>query len=270
MKEQPKIIGIFLIRNEDIFIERAVRNVLDFCDKIIIADNISTDMTWGIVQELSRSFDKIECHRIGQTGDSHILIQPYVGTPSWVFGVDGDEIYDPEGLTKFREELLSGMYDDWWVIFGNVLNCISLDLEKREAAGYLAPPCRSMTKLYNFKIIASWEGPCLERMLGGTPVFKKGFDASLRLNLHLQISWEHSLYRCLHTCFLQRSSLDPSGGKDRPNPVELSSRSFWDRLGLGFLSKFCGEKKSLWKKEKYLRGPLVTLDVASLFPEGKH
>jgi hypothetical protein len=106
-------------------------------------------------------------------------------------------------------------------------------------------------------------------MLGGTPVFNNGFDASLRLNLHEQISWEDSQYRCLHTCFLQRSSLEPSTRKDRPNPVELSSRSIWDKLGLGFLSKIGKGKKSLWKKEKYLRGPLVTLDVASFFPETK-
>jgi hypothetical protein len=122
-----------------------------------------------------------------------------------------------------------------------------------------------MTKLYNFKALSSWEGPCLERMLGGTPVFKQGFAASLRLNLHEQIPWEQSFYRCLHTCFLQRSSLDPAGGKDRPNPVELSGRNLWDKMGMGFLRTLARGKKTSWKKEKYLRGDLVTLDVSPFF-----
>jgi glycosyltransferase involved in cell wall biosynthesis len=266
---KAQIIGIFLVKNEDIFIEQAVLNVLDFCDLVLIADNYSSDCTWDIVQSLAKTFNKITCQRIKKTDDSHEMIKGYAGTDTWVFGVDGDETYDPNGLVRFREEIQDGNYDNWWVLFGNVLNCIKLDLVNKEAEGYLAPPCRSMTKLYNFRAISSWNGPCLERMLGGTPVFKEGFNANLRLNLHEQISWEDSLYRCLHTCFLRRSSLDPSAGEDRPNPVELSSRSFWDKLGLGFLSKIGGGKKSLWKKEKYLRGPLVTLNVASFFPEKK-
>jgi hypothetical protein len=266
---QTQIIGIFLVKNEDIFFERAVLNVVDFCDQILIADNYSSDRTWDIARNLAGGFTKITCQRIKRTDDSHEMIKGYAGTDTWVFGVDGDEIYDPEGLVKFREEVRAGTYDNWWVLFGNVLNCTGLDLGKMEAKGHLAPPCRSMTKLYNFKAISSWEGPCLERMLGEPPIFQAGFDATLRLNLHERILWKESPYRCLHTCFLRRSSLDPSAGRDRPNPVELSSRYFWDRLGLGSLSKIVGNKKSLWKKEKYLRGPLVTLDVASFFPEAE-
>lgn len=262
---QAQIIGIFLVKDEDTFFEQAVLNVLDFCDRVLIADNYSTDRTWDLARKLAGCFDKIECRRIPRTHDSHEMIKKYAGTDTWVFGVDGDEIYDPQGLLTFREELLCGKYDDWWVIFGNVLNCISLDLHKKKAAGYLAPPCRSMTKLYNFKAITSWEGPCLERMLGGTPVFKNGFEASLRLNLHEQFSWEQSLYRCLHTCFLRRSSLDPPKRQERPNPVELSGKNLLDRMGLGFVRTVYRGKKASWKKEKYLRGDLVTLDVSPFF-----
>jgi len=263
-----QIVGIFLVKNEDIFFEQAVLNVLDFCDRILIADNYSTDRTWDLAQKLVEANAKIECHRITRTHDSHEMIKHYAGTNTWVFGVDGDEIYDPEGLKELRRELLKGRYDDWWVLFGNVLNCTSLDPNRLKASGYLAPPCRSMTKLYNFKAVSSWEGPCLERMLGGTPVFKQGFAASLRLDLHEQIPWEQSFYRCLHTCFLRRSSLEPTRGKDRPNPVELAGRNRWDKLGLGFLRTLIRGKKNSWKKEKYLRGDLVTFDVSSFFSKG--
>jgi len=262
----PEIIGIFLVKNEDVFFEQAVRNVLDFCDQVLIADNYSTDHTWDLAKELARSNNKIQCQRIKRTHDSHEMIQEYAGTNTWVFGVDGDEIYDPYVLSEFRKELLSGRYDDWWVIFGNVLNCIDLDLNKKEAAGYLAPPCRSMTKLYNFKAIFRWDGPCLERMLGGAPVFKEGYDLSLRLNLHEKISWEEAKFRCLHTCFLHRSSQDPPILRDRPNPAELSAKGRLDKVGLGFINKILNKQKSHWKKEKYLRGDLVRLDVSPFFP----
>ena len=263
-----KIVGIFLVRNEDLYIEQAVLNVLDFCDRILIADNYSKDRTWEIVQELAKVHRKIECYRIRRTDESHALIQHYAGSHTWVFGVDGDEIYDPVGLLRFRKEVLSGKFDRWWVLFGNVLNCIAIDRTRKEAKGYLAPPCRSMTKLYNFNAILRWDGPCLERMLGGTPVFKEGYDASLRLNLHEQVPWEESPYRCLHVCFLRRSSRDRRDGS-RPNPVEIASKGFLGRIGLGFLRRKLPDAPEDWKKEKYMRGELVTKDVSVFFPEQK-
>ena len=44
--EVPKIVAIMLIRNEDIHIERVIRNIVDFCDTIIITDHQSTDGTF--------------------------------------------------------------------------------------------------------------------------------------------------------------------------------------------------------------------------------
>jgi hypothetical protein len=261
----PRIVGIFLVRDEDVFFERAVRSVLDFCDRVLIADNQSRDRTWEIATRLAGLDGRLECHSIHQTGDSHTLVQRYAGTRTWVFGVDGDEIYDPGGLARLRRDLLAGAYDRWWTLFGNVLNCIALDPDRRQARGYLAPPCRSMTKLYNFAAISGWDGPCVERMLGGTPHFRPGFDASLRLNLHEQWSWEDSAFRCLHTCFLRRSSRDPAEGP-RLNPVELQARGFLERVGLGFLRRRPSDASESWKHEKYMRGDLVTKDVSAFFP----
>ena len=265
MDDRPAIVGIFLVRDEDVFLAWAVRNVLEFCDRILIADNFSRDRTWEIAAELARRHPTIECHRVRRPGDSHALVQPYAGTRTWVFGVDGDEIYDPEGLRKFRHDLLSGMHDSWWVVFGNVLNCTALDRDRGEAVGYLAPPCRSMTKLFNFAAIDRWDGPCVERMLGGTPVFRPGFDASLRLNLHEQQSWDVASFRCLHTCFLPRSSRDRRG-RARPNPVELESRGLLGRVGLGFLRRRPAGAPDSWKAAKYMRGEVVTKDISTFGP----
>lgn len=264
--KDAKIVGIMLIRNEDVFVRDALTNITDFCDRIIVADNYSTDNTWPIVQELANASAKIECLQIRRTGDSHALIKGYAGTNTWLFGVDGDEIYDPVGLNSFRRELLDGQFDSNWTIFGNVLNCTNLDRRNRLATGYLAPPCRSMTKLYNFSAITSWEGEFVERMLGGSPVFKPGYSADLRLNLHEQVPWDNSHYRCLHTCFLRRSSEEKGGAITRRNPVEINREGLLGKLGLGFLQRRDAETPADWKFEKYMRGDKVTLDVSRFFP----
>ena len=147
------------MRNEDVFVERAVRNAVDFCDRLIIADHYSTDGTFEIVSRLAAEFpEKIELQRITDTRESHFLINGYAGSRTWIFAVDGDEVYDPAGLERLRGEVLSGQYDEWWIVFGNVLNCTAVDPSAGVASGYLAPPCRSMTKLFNFNLIESWDG----------------------------------------------------------------------------------------------------------------
>lgn len=260
-----QIVGIFLIKNEDIFIRQAILNVVFFCDRILIADNFSTDHTWNIVKELEKTYSHIECHRIKRTQESHEMIKKYAGTNTWVLGVDGDEIYDPYGLNVFRQELLGGKWDNWWVIFGNVLNCINLDVLTMKAEGYLAPPCRSMTKLYNFNAIEQWEGCCPERLHGGNPIFNPGYNVSLRLALNQKMSWNESKFRCLHTCFLKRSSLDPFEMIGRPNPPELRARGLLERIGLGFLALFYRSKPISYKRDKYLIGNIVTKNVSTFF-----
>jgi len=267
--ETAQILGITLVRNEDIFVERAVRNALDFCDRLIIADHYSTDATYEIATKLAAEFpDKIELIRITDTRESHFLANVHAGTRTWIFAVDGDEIYDPAGLAQLRAEVLSGKYDEWWEVFGNVLNCTAVDPVAGTATGYLAPPCRSMTKLFNFHLIESWDGAVTHILANGTIKFKPGYDASLRLDLHERLSWEESHYRCLHTCFVPRSSLDRGVPLARPN-VSENRRSGLTTLLRKAINRLLGKPAvSGWKLEKYARGPLVTLDVRQFFPEG--
>lgn len=35
---EPAIIGIVLVKNEDLHVGNALRNILDFCDHIIVAE----------------------------------------------------------------------------------------------------------------------------------------------------------------------------------------------------------------------------------------
>lgn len=260
-----KIIGIMLVCNEDVFIEQAIINILEFCDRVIVADNLSTDQTEYRVRRLSHHHDKINYHRIQHTRESHNFITGYAGKNNWIFGVDGDEIYDPARLKILRTRLEAGECAHWWVIFGNVLNCIAIDWGKKTAQGYLSPPCRSMTKLYNFNLIESWTDAPIERLHGGNIRFREGYSEDLRLNLNSQTSWEDSIFRCLHMCFLRRSSLDAqglSGNKcAKRNPDELSKYEKKNILAKLIYRSFM--KESRWKREKYARGPLVEKDIVN-------
>lgn len=261
-----QIVGIVLVRNEDVHIERAISNVLGFCDRILVADHQSTDRTLEIVQVLAARQPKIEFKTIGHPSESHGLLQPFVGSNSWVFGVDGDEIYDPGGLARLRPELLAGRFQDWWMILGNVLNCDAIEPLAKTASGYLTPPCRSITKLYNFSRIDSWHGDTPERLHSGDIAFRTGCDASRRLNLFEQHTWEDSPLRCLHTCFVARSSADAAQPLIRPNIMEIYRSHPLARVRRA-VSRILGRRvESDWKQSRYRRGERVTVDAAAFFP----
>jgi hypothetical protein len=239
--------------------------VQEFCDEIHVADHSSTDRTPEVLGALAAKDPKIRVHRIREPRESNALLLPYVSTPTWIFGVDGDEIYDPAGLVRFRTELLAGRFDEWWVVFGNVHNCVELDAARTQARGYLAPPCRSMTKLYNFRMLRELDATAPQRLHShkGRDVFHAGFDASRRLELYKTTAWEEATFRCLHACFLPRSSHD-AGTVARENVSE--SLQPMRRLKRVIARLFGWARDSDYKRDKYCRGPLVTVDARPFFP----
>ncbi len=263
---ETKIVGVLLLRNEDLFIERVIKNIIEFCDEIIVADNRSTDGTAGIVLSLQKKFSKIQYYSIDHPSKSHELITGYADKPVWIFAVDGDELYDPCGLSVLRKKIMRSEFDNSWLLSGNVLNCSKLDLLTGQAAGYLAPPCRSMTKLYNFNQISAWSGECPERLHGGEITFKDGVYPPQRLNLCDEISWEDSFFRCLHLCFLRRSSKEKERGEGlviRKNISDKNSESKIRKILTAGTALFSPQQRSAWKNEKYMRGELVQKDVSS-------
>ena len=262
----PRIIGIVLVRNEDLFVRRAVTNIIGFCDEILLCDNGSTDGTAAILRELSDAHPKISHHELRHPSESHDLLQRFVGTPTWVFGVDGDEIYDPVRLALFRLRLLAGEFSSIWRMKGNVLHCTRLDMTTRQAKGYLAPPSRSITKLYNFEAISSWQGDTVERLHGGKIEFREGFHDLMKRNFQESIPWEETPLRCLHLCFLSRSSLDQGRETSRENIMEIYRGGVLKRL-LRPLRLLLGKSPgSNWKADYYRRGPEVGLPVTDFFP----
>jgi hypothetical protein len=267
------IVGSVLVRNEDVFIEQAIRNVAAFCDEIHAVDHVSTDRTWPTLQELSRELVNLHVRRSRNSAAAHAALERYAGTPTWVLGVDGDELYDPAGLARLREELLSGAHADVFRLKAHVLNCDELDRERRTAFGYLAPPSRPITKLFNFAAVDSWTD-CPDPLQAGRIRFRCGFDWESRRDLAEQASWEHDPLRCLHVCFLRRSSQDHGDPETRQNLDE--SRTFRrDLVGAGvrLLRRPVPSPKIVelqrrglnWKREWYARGERVSIEAGPFF-----
>jgi glycosyltransferase involved in cell wall biosynthesis len=204
-----KIIGISLVKDEDIYIRKAIENVIEFCDELIILDNNSTDGTWDILTELAKKYDKIDLRRWDDSANSGKVLRKYVGKPNWIFAVDGDEIYDPEGLRIFKGEILDGKYDEYFRVVGHSFHC-----DKNEDPFFRGYFARSICKFFNFTNLKKWNQG--ERLHGGKPILKGGVRP-LGYGFQENVKWEDSVFRCLHMCFLKRSSLQKGDGH-RPAP----------------------------------------------------
>jgi len=266
---RPIIVGIVLVRNEDIHVRDSVRNIASFCDKILLCDHGSTDGTRKILGELAEKIPHASVHLLRHPRESHDLLQAFVGTNAWIFGVDGDEIYDPALLEVFRPRFLDGEFSRVWRMKGNVLHCTAIDPEIRTATGYMAPPSRSITKLYNFSAIEAWDGDTFERLHGGKIRFKTGFCDGDKRNFQERLGWNETPLRCLHVCFLRRSSSEPlaAAGEARKNIVEIYRSGRLASL-LRPLARFLRlNGASRWKRDYYRQGPLATVDIHPFFPQ---
>jgi hypothetical protein len=257
--ESPRIVGIVLVRDEDVFVEQAVRNVEAFCDELLLVDHRSRDGTTDVLRRLAAEITHASFHRIRRPGDSHELLRRFVGTRTWVFGVDGDELYDPIGLGPFRSRLLSGEFDDYFLLKGIQLHCRHLDLEDERAEGWLAPPARSTTMLYNFDTVESWEGRATERLMGGTMTPRRPVLGEKGIFwLRDEAAWDSSKFRCLHVCFLKRSTRQRAGQLTRPS---VGDRATWTWLQRTIAAVMQREPESWWKLNKYTQGTPTTVAV---------
>jgi hypothetical protein len=259
-----QIVGIVLLHDEDVFVERAIRNVADFCDRIHAVDHVSTDRTWAILRALERELDHLDVRRVHHAGQSHSLLEPYAGTDTWVFGVDGDELYDPKGLERFRPRLLGGEFDDCWLLRSNALHALELDEQRRLARGYLSPPAPSPVKLHNFALIESWNGRHPERLHGKDGLrFKPGAEAR-KLHLGERQSWEAADLRVLHLCFVPRSSRG-RGGVGRPNIRDRQAPRRWPRRVLRAARGALGPPAHSDWKAHYRQGNVAEVAVGGFF-----
>src|SRR5262249_18534732 len=157
---------------------------------------------------LAAELDNVDARRITNAARSHDLVLPYIGTQTWVLSPDGDEIFDPDGLRRLRGELERGTYDESFRLFPAMLHCVTLDPEAMTPTGHAAPPARSGPKLFNFAALESWGRVYRERLHEGEPAFRDGWTWESVRNLGEEAGgFDTTPFRCLHACFLRRSSL---------------------------------------------------------------
>ncbi len=144
-----QVVGIVLVHNEDVFVERAIRNVAHVCDRIHAIDHRSRDGTWDVLRTLAREYDHLDARRISHARVSHEVLEPYVGSDVWVLQVDGDELHDPAALVRLREAIDAGEFRRAFRVQANVLHCDRLDPEGWTASGYMSPPSRPLARLFN-------------------------------------------------------------------------------------------------------------------------
>jgi hypothetical protein len=145
----------------------------------------------------------------------------------------------------------------------HVLNCDELDEDGRSASGWLAPPSRPITKLFNFGAVQSWtDSP--DPLQAGNVVFKPGQHWESRRDLADGTTWETDALRCLHLCFLPRSSTETGVAR-----LNLDESGLYDRSPAGRLKGLLrhGRRRTggNWKQEWYARGERVTVDASPFF-----
>lgn len=219
-----RIVGVALLRNEDRFIAWSLMNAADFCDEIVVLDNGSTDRTGAIVDAIAARHPHVQVQSVPDAYDTHRFVAPLAGSDAWVLGVDGDEIYDRDGLARLRPAILAGDYDRWWKIHGHTLHAVRADFDRARAQGYAPPAARSITKLYNFRAISSWEQGRHERLHGKAMAFRPGWSADSLLQTWTGADWDATPLRCLHLCFFPRSSAPEAAAVARSNPAEIMKR----------------------------------------------
>ncbi len=262
-----QIVGVSLLRNEEYFAAWALMNAAAFCDRIIVMDNCSQDRTRGIVEAVAREHSHIEIIDVRNVHRTHKYLEPLVGTPTWVFCIDGDEIYDPAGLAKMRKRLMAGDFDRYSRVGGKFAHIFSVFSEEKRALGYFDTRSVTMNKLFNFLVIKSWSGGT-ERLHGGRIIYKPEYDG-ITLDLWKQETWNETEFRCLHLCFLPRSSLDASedfsGRFGRKNPAEFyKTRFLYQRLrrALRRRLKPSGVTDIRDYKRNYAQGPVGEFGIA--------
>ncbi len=270
--DSREIIGISLVRNEEHFVAWALMNAIGFCDRVLVLDNGSTDATPEILHAIASRHPKVEIHQIDDAYDTHRYVEPLVGTSTWIFRIDGDEIHDPVGLSRLRKGILAGDFDAYWSISGHMLHVTGVDAERNVAYGYQQPAAPSGISCFNLEAMARWHPGRHERLHGHKRIeFRPGYSPEQTLRIWEREPWSEACLRCLHLCFMPRSShdvlpRDESEPVGRANPSEIrKSGSRWRQLRNAVMRRLdpgYGVRRN-YKLRHYAKGDVTALDISS-------
>jgi hypothetical protein len=258
-----RIVGITLVRDEDLYVEQAVRNALEACDEVIALEHRSIDRTPQILDALATERASVRVQRLDDPRDSHDFVAVYAGEDVWIAGFDGDQLFDPAGLRSMRERILAGEFDAFWSVTGRGFNCVEVDPGASTARGYHAPPSRGTPKLFNFGAIDAWDGPTPERLHGGTIRFRSGYGGERRDDELQRLPWDETPLRWLHLCFVRRSSRRPE--TTRLNLAEAAARREPRERLRRAAARILGRPEEQGKVDAYSRGSIDSVDARPFF-----
>ncbi|MCY4393788.1 MAG: hypothetical protein OXC10_01450 [Rhodospirillaceae bacterium] len=271
MTEGPQILGVWLLRDEENFAAWSLLNAVEFCDRVLVMDNRSRDRTRQIVEAVAARYRHVEILDVDDARDTHKYLEDYAGTRTWVFGVDGDEIYDPAGLARMRPRLLAGEFDGYWRIAGHMRHVLGIRFDRAEAFGYTQPDAPEGTKLFNFSVIDDWRPGPHERLHGRKSiVFRPGYARDSVLRVWKSEGWDQTDFRCLHLCFVTRSRFEASSPEKeaettgRANPRERwGERSLLRRVRRAVMRRLDPhyDLKRNYKRRNYARGPVASFEI---------
>lgn len=273
-----KLIAVCLVKNEELYIRRVIENVVSHCDEVLVFDNMSDDETAVVVKGLMKAYSNITYQQVHDTSEAQDHIQSYIGEKVWMLVLDGDEIFDPKGISRVARSVKEGKFDDYAWIRSLFFHVDSLDMDLGRASGWMGPPSADSVKLHNLSLIKKWPKDNRTLIQAKTRVFKFpltflshvphpyrsifsffGFSKwqnklkskyTYRFANHYK--WENSPLRCLHLRFIDRSSKDKGITKDK-------FRSSPSMVHGAYSSK---------QKDRYKVGPYIKdVDVCVFFVE---
>jgi len=199
----PEIVGLAICKNEDLWIHHAVSNVLGFVDRLTVIDNDSTDGTMDILRGFGSAITVEHVHGLDGLRSVHgKFIEPLAGKDIWMFAVDGDEVFDPVGLSTMRTLLKAGEFNRWWHLRGRFFHATEMDIAKRTAKGH------------------------------HTRMYKHPFTGKVN-SAYTDYDWEDCPLRCMHMRHLRRSTqeLEATAGCRLGMSDQLGRGSRADRGG---------------------------------------
>lgn len=226
---QYKLVVVILTYNESIHIERAIKNVLGFADKIIVLDSYSEDNTTEIATQLGaavifRKFDDYKNQR-------QYAIDYCKNITQWMFFLDADEYL----LEETKGEVLNAIKNGG--VFGYYLNRRAIFMGRwLKHGGYY--PCYFM-RLFQPNH-ATVDGEINEHIVITGKTKKLKHDI-VDHNLKDIFSWteKHNKYTTIEAKRLFAPTISNKNTK-RPNLRIQSNRkkwireNIWDRLPLLF------------------------------------
>jgi len=247
--------ALSVVKNEDLHIKHAVSNVLEFADTVTVVDNGSTDGTLDILRGFGTAITLCRQPHLPLVHREHI--EQWAGKNVWLFGFDGDEIYDPAGLLEIRQRLRAGEFDDFWQVRGRFFHIT--EIAGSRAKGYHAPPSRNPTKFFNFSKLESWLGDGFRAwFLSKGRIYRPGVRGS-QSHLFAEMPWDETPLRCIHKRHCQRSSQEPV--KTRGCRLGME-----DAMGRGS-RKDRGGKDDKSIRLTYRVGDISEIDITPFFRE---